>query len=311
MRVLIAHDGQEHSEAAILDLRRAGLPGVVEAVVLSVAEGRVESADGGFGVLTAGPAMPLLESQAREPSGGGGPREAEQYAARAAARLRENFPGWHVMTEACVDSPAAAIIRKAHAWKPDLIVVGSHGWTGVRRLVLGSVSLKVLHHVDGAVRISRRHLHAQDRPIRLVLGVDGSKDAEAAIRSAGARMWPAGTEARVVGVVDRQTLRSNPITMTPEAVPAAVEENWRTHLSMKIREAAMKLQRAGLAAAGKVLDGKPCEVLIEEAEKWEADCVFVGARGLNVVERMLLGSVSSDVAARAHCSVEIVRERMA
>ncbi|MBO0799053.1 MAG: universal stress protein, partial [Blastocatellia bacterium] len=48
-------------------------------------------------------------------------------------------------------------------------------------------------------------------------------------------------------------------------------------------------------------------LLVSEAESWGADCVFVGARGLGRAGRFLIGSVSSSVAARAHCSVEVVR----
>jgi nucleotide-binding universal stress UspA family protein len=56
-----------------------------------------------------------------------------------------------------------------------------------------------------------------------------------------------------------------------------------------------------------VKDGEPKSLLIAEAESWGADCIFVGARGLGRVERFMLGSVSTAVAARAHCSVEVVR----
>jgi nucleotide-binding universal stress UspA family protein len=48
-------------------------------------------------------------------------------------------------------------------------------------------------------------------------------------------------------------------------------------------------------------------VLLNEAEAWHADCVFLGAKGISRIERFLLGSVSSSVAARAHCSVEVIR----
>jgi nucleotide-binding universal stress UspA family protein len=48
-------------------------------------------------------------------------------------------------------------------------------------------------------------------------------------------------------------------------------------------------------------------VLITEAEDWDADCIFVGAKGMRGIERLLIGSVSAAVAARAHCSVEVVR----
>jgi nucleotide-binding universal stress UspA family protein len=54
--------------------------------------------------------------------------------------------------------------------------------------------------------------------------------------------------------------------------------------------------------------GNPKEVLIEIAERWKADAIFVGAnRYGGRIERFLLGSVSAAVAARAHCSVEVVR----
>ena len=68
-----------------------------------------------------------------------------------------------------------------------------------------------------------------------------------------------------------------------------------------------QLKSAGLRATAQVLTGKPSQVLLAEAESWAADCIFVGARGLNALERVLLGSVSSALAASAHCSVEIVK----
>ena len=49
-------------------------------------------------------------------------------------------------------------------------------------------------------------------------------------------------------------------------------------------------------------------MLIAEAESWGADRIFVGARGMGGIDRFLLGSVSSAVAARAHCSVEVTRK---
>jgi len=70
-----------------------------------------------------------------------------------------------------------------------------------------------------------------------------------------------------------------------------------------------KLTSTGLKIEVRVKDGEPKSILIAEAESWGADCIFVGARGLGRVERFMLGSVSSAIAARAQCSVEIVRDR--
>jgi nucleotide-binding universal stress UspA family protein len=67
------------------------------------------------------------------------------------------------------------------------------------------------------------------------------------------------------------------------------------------------LQTQGLEVSSVIREGDPKHVLLDEAAHWEADGLFVGARGLSRVERFLLGSVSAAVAARAPCSVEVVR----
>jgi nucleotide-binding universal stress UspA family protein len=76
-----------------------------------------------------------------------------------------------------------------------------------------------------------------------------------------------------------------------------------------VERAADRLERAGLTVSGTVVDGDPRRELNAEAERWYADCVFVGARGLRALDRFLLGSVSGAVLAHAHCAVEIVRNR--
>lgn len=71
--------------------------------------------------------------------------------------------------------------------------------------------------------------------------------------------------------------------------------------------AASKLRATGLAVSTWVREGNPKQVLVNEAKRWKADCIFVGARGLRGIKRFLLGSVSMAVTARAPCSVEVVR----
>jgi nucleotide-binding universal stress UspA family protein len=59
---------------------------------------------------------------------------------------------------------------------------------------------------------------------------------------------------------------------------------------------AKKLEATGLVVSFCGKEGDPKRVLIEEAESWEADCIFVGARGLSSLKRFFLGSVSTAVA---------------
>jgi nucleotide-binding universal stress UspA family protein len=306
MKVLIAYDGSECSDAAIMDLRRAGLPAVADVLVLSVAEisQRVMAIPSSVSVAGAGMFVP--QSMESDASSDHRFQEIKACATQAADRLRADFPGWHIDTEAWVDSAGSAIIRKAHAWIPDLVVLGSHGRSGINRLLLGSVSQNVLHHVTCSVRISRHRLHPQERCIRLLIGVDGSSSAKTAIRSVAARIWPAGTEARVIGVLDSGISLAAAGTLEG-AIPAAIEDESQSRMSKAVHGAAQELEISALHVTHQVLAGIPCEALLTEAEKWAADCVFVGARGLNGLERLVLGSVSSAVASKAHCSVEIVR----
>jgi nucleotide-binding universal stress UspA family protein len=70
-----------------------------------------------------------------------------------------------------------------------------------------------------------------------------------------------------------------------------------------------QLKAAGLAATSLIKVEEPKRLLLSEAERWDADCVFVGARGLSRLKRLLLGSVSMAVVTRAQCSVEVVRAK--
>jgi nucleotide-binding universal stress UspA family protein len=56
-----------------------------------------------------------------------------------------------------------------------------------------------------------------------------------------------------------------------------------------------------------VRDGGAAQALLNEAVDWGADSICVGTRGLHGFRHLIYGSVASAVAARALCSVEVVR----
>ena len=58
-------------------------------------------------------------------------------------------------------SPAHSIVAFASDWGADLVILGSHGRTGLARLLLGSVARNVLHHAGSSVLIVRRHAEAK------------------------------------------------------------------------------------------------------------------------------------------------------
>ena len=148
--------------------------------------------------------------------------------------------------------------------------------------------------------------------MRLLIGVDSSPDAAAAVRAVAAREWPAGSAVRLVTALDARMSTALAFMrlsgQTGTEMSEADESAW---MSRTIDALAAPLHKRGLAVSSMLSAGDPKHVLLDEAEHWGADCLFVGARGLSRVERSLLGSVSAAVAARAHCSVEVVRPAMA
>jgi nucleotide-binding universal stress UspA family protein len=195
------------------------------------------------------------------------------------------------------------IIEKADEWGADLIVVGSHGHTGFGQFFFGSVSQKVLHEARRSVRVARGRIKDPGAPARLIIGVDGSKGAEAAVEAVAARKWPAGSEARIVNATwpTPQITYDRPVAPIIEWVAEV-----KARVGKMIDEAAAKLRAAALRTEVVVKEEEPKRLLIAEAESWGADCIFVGSRGIGRIDRFLVGSVSSAVAARAHCSVEVV-----
>ncbi len=288
MKILIAYDGSECADAALDDLNRAGLPEKASAVVLSVVENWLPPPS----------ALEVVEGAERR-------METRALAWRAAVHLRSSMPGWDVEPEVGFGSPATVIVGKADTWKPELIVVGSHGRTALGRFFFGSVSQKVLHEACCSVRIARGRLEEPGTPVRILIGVDGSPGAEAAVGAVISRHWPRGSEARIV----------NAAGIIPPAAPdlaVAQVAEWvggeNARMRVMAEAAEEKLKALGLATSVVVKEGDPKRLLTSEAESWGADCIFVGARGVGAFERFLIGSVSSTVAARAHCSVEVIRE---
>jgi nucleotide-binding universal stress UspA family protein len=288
MKILVAYDGSECADAALDDLRRAGLPSDAQIKVLAVVENWLPSPSG----------LEIIEHIDRG-------QEYLALARHGGIRLASMEPGWDVMSEFDAGSPATVIIEKADEWGADLIVVGSHGRTALGQFFFGSVSQKVLHEARRSVRVARGRIKEPGTPVRLIVGVDGSKDAEAAVEAVAARKWPAGSEARIVNA----TWPTPQITYHRPAGPIAkwiLEEKVR--VKKTIYEAVSKLSAAALRTDVVEKAEDPKRLLIAEAESWDADCIFVGARGMGRTDRFLLGSVSSAVAARAHCSVEVARK---
>jgi len=140
MKILIALDASPHSERALDFVTRMRWPPGSRAIVLSVVPPTT-------GTLAA-PYEPAAVSEdlivARR-------EQLLQVVARAKGKLRGE--GFCVEGRVADGDPREGLIEIAHEERVDLIVMGSHGRTGVRKLLLGSVSSHVVTHAPCSVLV--------------------------------------------------------------------------------------------------------------------------------------------------------------
>lgn len=315
MKILLGYDGSESADDALKDLRRAGLPSEAEALIVSVGEISMLPPPSSYEVVgqvltsrRVTSAIALAQSQTAQAL-----KVAEEFAAKASDRIRSYFPDWAVRAEALAGTPSWALITRADEWHPDLIVVGSHGRSAIGRFVLGSVSKKLVTDSHHSVRVTRGAIDKNNnKPPRLVIGVDGSCEAEHAVSAVGRRIWPYGTEVRIIAV-DDGTSPARIARLLPIAAAMIREVNDESALAAErmVEWAENELSVIGLRVSVAIEKGDPQQVLIKEALKWEADSIFVGGRRFSgALERFRLGSVATALVTKAHCSVEVVRNPM-
>lgn len=314
MKILIGYDGSASSDAVFEDLKRAGLPSDTEVVVASVADLLMSSPSAQDVVVEAVSSHRVAAVLKRAQTHAARViEEAEAFATLGKKRIQELFPNWSVGAEVFTGTPASELIDAAEKSNADLIIVGSQGRSAIGRFFLGSVSKRLATDARCSVRVVRtfdqKDSDASKAPPRVLVGVDGSPDAEQAIFSIGQRVWPDGTEVRLAAI-DNVTPPTLIAARLPQA--AAMINSYRqtrnTRVSAMLDWATEELNHVGLKTSVFRKNGDPTTILLEEARRWKADSIFVGSRDFtSAFERFRLGSVSTAVVTNAHCSVEIVR----
>lgn len=313
MRILIGYDGSESADAVLQDLALAGLPRKSEVRVVTVADLLMKSpqpsevAAQELSSLRVGTALKQVEI-----FGDRVMREANEFASRAADTVSLSFPEWNVESEVLTGTPAWELIDAAEQWDADLIAIGSRGRSAVSRLLLGSVSKTVVHDSRRSVRVARPSVRKNPAsPPRIIVGVDGSPASKAAVMMVGGRVWPDGTQVRLV-TANELPSPARIAARLPNAAAMVSSFNNDTidRQNAMLRWAVSQLKSIGLNVSMSIQRGDAKRILLKEAQKFSADSIFVGTREFkNAFERFRLGSVSSGVVTDAPCSVEVVRPR--
>ena len=299
LKVFIPYDGSESAETALDNMKRAGLPPQLEALVavthvwlpLSPYEITHAVSARRMKLLTSGLSsfVPALRDH----------EEQRVLSLEADRRIRSDFPSGVVKTEVMQEMAVASeILRKVKSWGADLIILGAK--TSPSRDITDYVgpALKVARDATCSVRIARRSDRNHDAPVQILIGVDESDSTNLVVQAVAERFWPVGSRASLVAV--------------QKSGPRDPAEQSETGLALERQ--ADRLRATGLEVSIGIKNGQPEDVLLREARDLSADCIFVQSHGLrrrqsDGSDRRGLGKAVEAILLGAHCSVEIVRSK--
>lgn len=219
-------------------------------------------------------------------------REAKAAGAKTAAGIMlTGQPPWARIVDAAEADPAV-----------ELIAMGTHGRTGLRRVVLGSVAEKVVRHAPCSVLVAR----GEPGPFTDVLcPVDFSSSSRYALDVAARYVRPGGSGITLLHVIEAPVGYAGE-SFAPELMreidKASTEalDQLAGRLRAKVDVPVTIRTRLGFAGAQTlaVLDDDP-----------SFDLVVMGSHGRTGLRRALLGSVAEKIVRHAPCSVLIARDR--
>jgi len=215
----------------------------------------------------------------------------------AAARARASFPRISVITRSEHRDPASALIDRSTG--AELVVVGAHGKGLLARVLLGSVSHRVVAHAQCPAVVVHREVGAPGLPV--AVGVDGSPGAEAALALA----------------VEEAVLRKVPLLVVHgwqaapgggfDTLPMAQEVFDAQHsLALEVVEDAVaraREQAPDLPVSYALAPTGP--VLALDTESAGAQLLVVGSHGHKGFSGLAFGSVTSAVVDGARCPVMV------
>ena len=148
MKILLATDSSEHSNAAVEEIANRQFPVGTQVLVLSAYENKsiIVSESAIMGGLAGG----------YEEAGNIARDLAEKAVKIASEIIKEKNPALSISTKVINESPKEGILKEAESFGADLIVVGSHGKSALSRFLLGSVSHAVALHASCSVEIVRK-----------------------------------------------------------------------------------------------------------------------------------------------------------
>lgn len=221
-------------------------------------------------------------------------------------RQQHTVPGVSLQTQIVDGDPAGAILQTAVAQKTDLIVMSSHGYSGVTHWVLGSVAERVLHATPCPVLVLR-----QATPIRhMLIPLDGSSLAEEILETA---FEVACTfECRVTLLQSIVPLSSTEVHFLEGMEPGmggSFQSELQTAATRYLQDIAQS-KAPGVPVEVVAMHGPAAQGILDYALNHDIDLIAMTTHGRTGLQRWVYGSVTEKVLRHAlGCSMLVARPR--
>ncbi len=179
------------------------------------------------------------------------------------------------------------ILEEAEAVQPDWIVMGRHGLTGLARLLMGSVTARVIGHSPFNVLVVPQGAALEFK--RLLVACDDSPFSAAAWQEALTITQRMGSH--LLGLA---------VAATDGEVKTATEVVRRMEAEAKMR---------GVALETAVPQGQPDQAIIHWAQAKKVNLIILGSHGRTGLRKLLMGSVAERVIGQALCPVLVVKKK--
>jgi nucleotide-binding universal stress UspA family protein len=245
--------------------------------------------------------------------------EADAYLARVSVPL---IASGLVVDLASPFGPAAdRILDEINLRHADLVIMSTHGRSGLGRWLYGSVAEGVLAHSPVPVLLVRpRTPEAATLPVtavthgaRLLVPLDGSALSEAALPHAATLARTLGGPITLLYVASMPILPYTDLRAIQdgqEEIMSHMLAQEQARAQRYLDEVATRLQHDGLQAQTVVCVGMPADAIHEQAQALDARVIVMATLGSTGLRRFLMGSVAMQVVRESQLPVLLVRPPM-
>ena len=203
--------------------------------------------------------------------------------------------------------PFDEIAKTAKAWDADLIVIATHGYTGLQHVLLGSTAERVVRHapcpvlvVRGRVKHGTKAAFSPDKVRSILVPVDFSKPSLEALPHALALAQQQNAQLTLIHVIE-------PFHPDMRIDTTQSQRDARVAAHGRLGKLADATRRIWPRTGRELRAGAPVTTITALAQRTNADLIVMGTHGRTGVKRGLIGSVAERVVRHAPCSVLVVR----